>query len=107
MFTRHKANTTFRHTFILYTAMMMLEPANIITLCMRIVSWNIKGLRSPSKRINVLRQLQHLKTDIALLQENIPVPQRLLLPSKTIGRRGSAATRRKAGVIILLHKSLA
>lgn len=38
------------------------------TAMVRLV-WNVKGLRSPQKRMKVLRHLRKLKTDVAMLQE--------------------------------------
>lgn len=35
----------------------------------RLVTWNIQGLRSPRKRSKILRHLKRLKADLALLQE--------------------------------------
>lgn len=34
------------------------------------ISWNVQGLGSPQKHLKVLRQLGHLKTDLALMQES-------------------------------------
>lgn len=36
---------------------------------LNILSWNVQGLRSPNKRMQILRYLKKIKPDIALLQE--------------------------------------
>lgn len=35
----------------------------------RLASWNVKGLRSPNKRMGVLRHLNKLNVDVTMLQE--------------------------------------
>lgn len=73
----------------------------------RIISWNVKGLRSPQKRMMVLHHLKKLKVDIALLQETH-------LGTKDFGRMcrlwvgevvESAGQGRKARVLILVRKN--
>lgn len=73
----------------------------------KIVSWNVKGLRSPYKLMKILRHSQWVRTDVALLQEThldaadffrmkrLWVRQVLVL----------ALVGRKAGVLILIQKS--
>ncbi|XP_040289974.1 exodeoxyribonuclease-like [Bufo bufo] len=75
---------------------------------MRIVTWNVKGLRSPEKRLMVLRQLKRLKADIALLQETRLVEGEWNRMRKLwVGSvHGSSANGRSSGVITLIHKSL-
>lgn len=75
---------------------------------MKIVSWNVKGLRSPNKRMAILRHLKWLKTDIALLQEtHLPSSDFWRMLKLWVGQtHGSASTNGKAGVVILIHKHL-
>lgn len=75
---------------------------------MWIVSWNVKGLRSPHKRMMVLQHLKWLKTDIALLQETHLEDKGLFrLQRLWVGKtHGSSACHNKAVVIMLIHKSL-
>lgn len=75
---------------------------------MRVISWNVKGLGFPIKRLKVLRHLQRTKTDIALLQEShltsLDFHHMKKLWVGTV--LGSDAVGRKAGVLILIHKNL-
>lgn len=75
---------------------------------MKIVSWNVKGLWSPNKRMAILRYLKRLKTDIALLQEtHLPSADFWRMRKLWVGQtHGSASTNGKAGVLILIHKRL-
>lgn len=78
------------------------------TLIMRIVSWNVKGLRFPNKRSMVLRHLKRPMTDIALLQEtHLEERDFFQLQCLWVGKiYGSSACHNKAGVITLIHKNL-
>lgn len=40
------------------------------TNILNIISWNVQGLRSPNKRLRILRHLKRLKADVALLHKN-------------------------------------
>lgn len=75
---------------------------------MRIVSWNVKGLRSLNKRKKILCHLKRMRADVALLQETHLAEQDFQCLKKLwVGEvLGSPALGRKAGVIILLHKKL-
>lgn len=75
----------------------------------QITSWNVKGLRSPIKRMKILRHLKRLKSDIALLQEtHLEESDFSRMQNLWVGRVwGSASKGRKAGTLILLHKRLA
>lgn len=70
----------------------------------RLVSWNVKGLCSPYKRIRVLRHLKKLKTNIAMLQEtHLPAHGFHRMCKLWVGEVvGSPAIDRKAGILILL-----
>ena len=75
---------------------------------MKVISWNVKGLRSPNKRMKILRHLKRIKADIALLQEthlsasDFPRMKKLWVGTVL----GSEAVGRKAGVLLLIHKNL-
>lgn len=75
---------------------------------MRIVSWNVKGLRSPNKRMKILRPLKCMREDVALLQEAHLAEQDFQCLKKLwVGEVfGFPASGRRAGVIILLHNRL-
>lgn len=75
---------------------------------MKVVSWNVKGLQSPHKRMAILSHLKRLKTDIALLQEtHLPLEDFNCIRKLWVGQvYGSALVKGKAGVIILIHKIL-
>lgn len=75
---------------------------------MKIVSWNVKGLRTPAKRLKILRHLKRLKMDIALLQEtHLKSPDFQRMKKLWVGTvLGSDASNRRAGVLILIHKNL-
>lgn len=75
---------------------------------LNIVTWNVKGLRSPHKQGMILRHLHKRHTDVALFQETH-------LPEKDFGRMkkrwvgevvGSLAMGKKAGVLILIRKGV-
>lgn len=72
------------------------------------ISWNVKGLRSPSKRASILLHLKQLKTDIALLQKtNLGQEDFVRMHRQWVGQvLGSPAVERKAGFLILINKSL-
>lgn len=65
----------------------------------RLVSWNVRGLRSPHKRMMVLRHLRILNADIAVLQEtHLPEEDFFRMRRLWVGEiAGSAAKGRKAG----------
>lgn len=75
---------------------------------LNIVTWNVRGLKSPHKRGMILRHLKKLRTDIALLQETHLLEKDFPRMAKTwVGEVvGSPALERKAGVMILLKKGL-
>lgn len=75
---------------------------------MRIISWNVQGLRSPRKRIKILRHLHCLNTDIALLQEaHLKETDFHRMHTFWVGEViGSPSHGRKAGVLILLNRHL-
>lgn len=75
---------------------------------LKFISWNVKGLRSPCKRMAILRHLKRLRTDVALLQEtHLSADDLTSLCKLWVGTvYGSPALGRKAGVAILLHKNL-
>lgn len=73
-----------------------------------IISWNVKGLRSPHKRGMILRHLKKLKPDIALLQETHleEIDFKRMCKLWVGEEHGSAAKGRTAGTLILLRKGL-
>lgn len=75
---------------------------------MRLITWNVKGLRSPGKRSMVLRHLKRLGADVALLQETHLEDNKFfrLRSSWVGGVYGSSAQSHKAGVVTLLHKNV-
>lgn len=75
---------------------------------LKLVLWNVKGLRSPHKCISILRHLWRLRADVALLQEtHLSTDDLTCLQKMWVGSvYGSPAVGRKAGVAILLHKHL-
>lgn len=74
----------------------------------KVVSWNVQGMRSPNKRMRVLRHLRKLKADIALLQEtHLGEQDYFRLRKLWVGKVfGSPAQGKKGGVITLLHKTI-
>lgn len=74
---------------------------------MRITSLNMKGIRSPIKRLKILHHLNRLKTDIALLQEtHLKTPDFVRMKKLWMGTAlGSEVVGRKAGVLILIHNN--
>ncbi|XP_040285891.1 exodeoxyribonuclease-like [Bufo bufo] len=74
----------------------------------KIVTWNVKGLRSPHKRLMVLRHLKKLHADIALLQEmHLGAIDFRRMKKLWVGEViGSPSDGKKASVLILLHKRL-
>lgn len=74
----------------------------------RIVSWNVKGLRSPQKRAMVLKHLRKLGADIAILQETHLKKEDFFRMKKFwVGEVvGSPAQGKKGGVLTLLKKTL-
>lgn len=74
----------------------------------KIVSWNVKGLRSTSKRMRVRRHLKRLRADVALLQETHLSEQDFHRMRRVwVGEvRGSSARDKKGGVLILIHKQI-
>lgn len=91
------------------TIWKFINPHENMTLSsITIVSWNVKGLCSPAKRMKILRHLKRLRADVALLQETHLGEwdfnrMKKLWVGKVIG---TPAVGRKAGAIILLHKNL-
>lgn len=75
---------------------------------MKITYWNVKGLRSPFKRLKILCPVKRLKTDITLFQEtHLTSPDLHHMKKLCIGTvLGLNALDRKAGVIILIQKNL-
>lgn len=75
---------------------------------MRIVTWNVKGLRSAGKRYMVLRYLKRLGADVALLQETHLEEKDFsrLRFSWVGGVYSSPSKTHKAGAITLVHKNL-
>lgn len=75
---------------------------------MKIVSWNVKGLHSPNKRMAVLRHLKRLKADIALLLEtHLTASDFVRMRKLWVGQVfGSPAVKGKAGDFLLIHKNL-
>lgn len=75
---------------------------------LHIVTWNMQGLRSPQTQSKILRHLQKLKADIALLQEtHLTTGDFYRLKKWWVGEViGSPAIKRKGGVISLLHKKV-
>lgn len=73
-----------------------------------IISWNVKGLRSPNKRMKILRHLKRHKVNIALLQEtHLQVEDYHRMRKLWVGEVvGSPALGNKAGVMILFNKNL-
>lgn len=77
-------------------------------IMLNIVTWNVKGLKSPQKRGMILRHLKKLHTDIALLQEthllqaDFPRMRKLWVGDVV----GSPAIGRKAGTRIMIRKGL-
>ncbi|XP_056391772.1 uncharacterized protein LOC130284889 [Hyla sarda] len=75
----------------------------------KVITWNVKGLKSPQKRIKILRYLKCLGPDIVLLQETHLVEADFLRMQKLwVGRAlGSSAVDGRSGVLTLIHKSFA
>lgn len=75
---------------------------------MKVVSWNVQGLRSPRKRMAILRHLKHLKADIEILQEtHLSAEDFSHMRKLWVGQVfGSLAVRGKAVVPLLIHKNL-
>lgn len=79
-----------------------------LPMALRITLWNVKGLRSLTKKTKVLRHLKKLHTDIALLQETpLGTQDYFRLKKFWVGEVvGSPAKDKKAGVLILMKKNL-
>lgn len=75
---------------------------------LKIITWNVQGMKQPQKRSKILRHLRKHKADIALLQEtHLLEPDFQRLKKWWVGRvEGSPAVGRKAGVVTLIRKSL-
>lgn len=75
---------------------------------MKVVSWNVKGLRSHNKHMAILRHLKRLKADIALLQKTHLKTEDFNCMCKLWVRQvfGSPAVKGKAGVLLLINKNL-
>lgn len=75
---------------------------------MNVVSWKVKELQAPHKRLAILHHLKQLKTEIALLQEtNLSLEDFNRMHKLWVGQvYGSASVKGKAGVLILSHKNL-
>lgn len=73
---------------------------------LKIITWNVQGLRTPNKRMRVLRHLKRLKADIALLQETHLENKNFFRLKKLWVEEihGSAAKGKKGGVSTLIHK---
>lgn len=76
---------------------------------MKIISWNTKGLRSPNKRIKILRFLGKYRPDVVFLQETHLLEADFSRMHKLwVGQiYGSPAAQGKAGVITLINKNFA
>lgn len=74
----------------------------------KITTWNVKGLRSPSKRSQILRHLKKLKVDIAMLQEiHLDSQDFFRMKKFWVGSVvGAPANGRSAGVLTLISKTL-
>lgn len=73
---------------------------------LKIVSWNVKGLHTPNKRMSILRHLKRLRTDVTLLQETHPSADNLTHKLWVGEVYGSPEVGCKAGMVILLHRNL-
>lgn len=75
---------------------------------LRIITWNVKGLRNPVKKQRVLSHLARMKCQVALLQEShLKLQDLTSLRKQWVGEMFcSPAVNNKNGVIILFHKSL-
>ncbi|XP_056431006.1 ras-related protein Rab-24 isoform X1 [Hyla sarda] len=73
---------------------------------MLVFSWNVKDLRSPNKRMQILRHLNRLHPDVALLQEtHLTSDDMQRMNNLWVGSvHGSSAVGGKAGTLILIHK---
>lgn len=71
---------------------------------LKVVSWNVKGLRIPNKR----RHLKQFNVDIALLQETHLSSQDFFrMHQSWVGHvMGAAVNNRSAGVLMLMRKNL-
>lgn len=74
---------------------------------MKVFTWNVKGLKSPNKRMQTLRHLKRLRPDVAMLQEtHLWVEDLQRMHKLWVGTvYGSPAKGGKAEVITLIHKN--
>lgn len=75
---------------------------------MKVITWNVQGLRTPNKGMKVLRHLKRHGVDVAVPQESHLKESDFQRMRKIwVGEvMGSLLGGRKAGVLILLHKRL-
>lgn len=80
----------------------------IVRTMVKIILCNVKGLRSSSKRASVLCHLKRMKADVAELQEtHLRREDFVMMRKQWVGHVfGSPAVERKAGILILISKSL-
>lgn len=73
----------------------------------KIISWNVKSLKSPNKRMQILRHMKRLCSGIVFMQETHPKSEDSdRLKKLWVGSIfGSPAIDGKAGVITLIHKN--
>lgn len=74
---------------------------------MRVLTWNVKGLRSPNKRTKLLRFLKRYRPDVVFLQEtHLELSDFHRVAKFWVGQvYGSSSVQRKAGVLTLINKS--
>uniref|UniRef100_H3A3I0 exodeoxyribonuclease III n=1 Tax=Latimeria chalumnae TaxID=7897 RepID=H3A3I0_LATCH len=67
----------------------------------KLVTWNVNGVNSPSKRYKILSQLSKMQCDVSFLQETLLVPAEVL----KVGRvYSSSFSSKRNGVCILISK---
>lgn len=86
----------------------MLTDINIGPMDLKLITWNVQGMRTLHKRSKILRHLGKHKADIALLQETHLLKSDFeYLKMWWVGRvEFSSAVGRKAGVVTLIRKNL-
>lgn len=76
--------------------------------CVRIVSWNVNGLKNPIKRKKCLSYLKSQQVHIAIIQEtHVTESEAVKLKRDWVGQiYHSSYSSKKHGVAILVHKNL-
>lgn len=84
----------------------MTSDINAYMAAVRFISWNVKGLNGPVKRVRIFHHLKHLKCGIAFLQEtHLLIKDHVRLKKGWMGNVFHCSLNSKTcGTAILVHK---